>query len=39
MSADNEMDLGDIPAYLLELTQIEEMIIAWLHVQIMVYRY
>ena len=39
MSADNEIDPGDIPAYLLELTQIEEMIIAWLHVQIIVYCY
>jgi hypothetical protein len=28
MSADNEMDLGEIPAYLLELMQVEEMIIA-----------
>ena len=28
MSAENEMDLGEIPAYLLELTQVEEMIIA-----------
>jgi hypothetical protein len=32
MSAENEMDPGDIPAYLLELTQVEEMIIAWSHV-------
>jgi hypothetical protein len=28
MSAENEMDPGEIPAYLLELTQVEEMIIA-----------
>jgi hypothetical protein len=28
MSAENEMDLGDVLAYLLELTQVEEMIIA-----------
>jgi hypothetical protein len=28
MSADNEMNLREIPAHLLELTQIEEMIIA-----------
>ena len=28
MSAKNEIDLGEIPAYLLELTQVEEMIIA-----------
>jgi hypothetical protein len=33
------MDPGDIPAYLLELTQVEEMIIARSHVQMMVYRY
>jgi len=39
MSAGNEMDPGDIPAYLPELTQIEEMIIARSHVQMMVYRY
>src|ERR1700722_17073042 len=28
MSAENEMDLGELPAHLLELTQVEEMIIA-----------
>ena len=28
MSVENKMDLGDIPAYLPELTQVEEMIIA-----------
>ena len=28
MSVDNEMDLGEIPAHLPELTQVEEMIIA-----------
>jgi hypothetical protein len=39
MSVENEMDLGDVPAYLLELTQVEEMIIAWSHVQIIVHRY
>ena len=39
MSVENEMDLGMIPAYLPELTQVEEMIIAWSHVQMMVYRY
>jgi hypothetical protein len=39
MSADNEMDPREIPAYLPELTQVEEMIIAWSHVQIMVHRY
>jgi len=39
MSAENEMDLGDIPAYLPELTQVEEMIIARSHVQMMVHCY
>jgi len=39
MSIENEMDLGEIPAHLLELTQVEEMIIAWSHVQMMVHRY
>ena len=39
MSAENEMDLGEIPAYLLELTQVEEMIIAQSYVQMMVHRY
>jgi hypothetical protein len=33
------MDLGELLAYLLELTQVEEMIIARSHVQMMVYRY
>ena len=39
MSAENEMDPGDVPAYLPELTQVEEMIIARSHVQMMVHRY
>ena len=39
MSADNEMDLGELPGYLLELTQVEEMIIACTHVQMLVHRY
>ena len=39
MSADNEMDLGEIPAHLPELTQVEEMIIARSHVQMLVHRY
>jgi hypothetical protein len=38
MSADNDMDPGDIPAYLPELTQIEE-IIARCHVQMSVRKY
>jgi hypothetical protein len=39
MSVENEMDPGEIPAYLPKLTQVEEMIIAQSHVQMMVHRY
>jgi hypothetical protein len=39
MSVENEIDPGDLPAYLPELTQVEEMIIAWSYVQIIVYCY
>jgi hypothetical protein len=39
MSRENGMDPGQLPAYLPELTQVEEMIIARCHVQMMVYRY
>jgi hypothetical protein len=39
MSRENDMDPGELPAYLPELTQVEEMIIARCHVQMMVYRY
>ena len=39
MSIENEMDPRNIPAYLPELSQVEEMIIAWSHVQMMVHRY
>jgi ATP-dependent DNA helicase PIF1 len=39
MSAENEMDPGELPAHLPALTQVEEMIIACSHVQMMVYRY
>jgi hypothetical protein len=39
MSMENKMDPGEIPAYLPKLTQIEEMIIARSHVQMMVFRY
>jgi hypothetical protein len=39
MSVDNEMDPGELLAHLPELTQVEEMIIARSHVQMMVYRY
>jgi hypothetical protein len=39
MSVENDMDPGDIPAYLPELTQLEEIIIARSHVQMIIYRY
>ena len=39
MSVENEMDAGNIPAHLPELTQVEEMIIARSQVQMMVHRY
>jgi hypothetical protein len=39
MSAENKMDPGDLPAYLPELTQVEEIIIAWSYMQMIVYRY
>ena len=39
MSTENEMDPGEVPADLPELTQIEEMVIARCHVQMMVHRY
>jgi len=39
MSADNKMDPGEIPAHLPALTQVEEMIIARSHVQMLVHRY
>jgi hypothetical protein len=38
-SADNELDPGDVPAHLPVLTQIEEMVIARSHVQMMIKRY
>jgi hypothetical protein len=38
-SADNEMDPGIVPAYLPALTQVEEMVIARSHVQMMIKRY
>jgi hypothetical protein len=39
MSVDNEMDLGELLAYLPELTQVEKMIITWSYVQMIVHRY
>jgi hypothetical protein len=39
MSTANELDPGDVPAYLLELLQVEEMIITRSHVQLIVTRY
>ncbi|KAN0073045.1 hypothetical protein V8E54_009159 [Elaphomyces granulatus] len=38
MSAVSETDPGELPTHLLELSQVEEMVIAR-HVQMMVYRY
>ena len=37
MSVDNKMDLGDVLAHLLALMQVEEMIIARSHVQMLVH--
>jgi hypothetical protein len=39
MSAENEMDPGEVPTHLPALTQVEEMIIARSHVQMLVHRY
>ena len=39
MSAENDMDPGDLLPSLPQLTQVEEMIIARSHVQMMVHRY
>lgn len=39
MSADNEMDPGPVSDHLPQLTQIEEMIIARSHVQMVLFRY
>ena len=39
MPAANEMDPGDVPAHLPELTQVEEMIIARTHVQMIMHRF
>ena len=39
MSTENEMDPGELPTHLPELSQVEEMVIARSHVQMMVYRY
>jgi hypothetical protein len=39
MSTDNEIDPGEVPAHLPALTQVEEMIIARSHVQMLVHRY
>jgi hypothetical protein len=39
MSAENEMDPGEPPAHLLEVTQVEEMIIARSYVQMMLHCY
>jgi hypothetical protein len=39
MSAENKIDPGELPAYLPALTQVKEMIIARLYVQIIVFWY
>ena len=39
MSAENNMDPGVLPAHLPALTQVEEMVIARSHVQMVLYRY
>jgi hypothetical protein len=39
ISIENEIDLGELPAHLLELTQVEEIIIARSYIQMIVYRY
>jgi hypothetical protein len=38
MSVDNEMDLGEVPAHLPALTQLEEVVIARAHVQMLIKR-
>ena len=38
-SVENKMDPGIVPAHLPALTQIEEMVIAWSYVQMMIKRY
>ncbi len=37
MSAENSLDLGDVPAHLEPLTQMEEMLIAGVHVHVQVF--
>jgi hypothetical protein len=39
MSAENQMDPGVLPAHLPTLTQVEEMVIARSHIQMVLYRY
>jgi hypothetical protein len=38
MSVENNIDLGTVPGYLLELTQVEEIVITRAHVQLLVKR-
>ena len=38
MSTENNIDPGTVPGYLLELTQVKEMVIARVHVQMLVKR-
>ena len=39
ISAENKIDPGELLTYLPELTQVEEIIIAWSYIQIIVYCY
>jgi hypothetical protein len=39
MSIENNIDLGELLAHLLALIQVEEMIIAWSHIQMLVHQY
>jgi hypothetical protein len=38
MSIENNIDLGAVPGHLLELTQVKEIVITWVHIQILVKR-
>jgi hypothetical protein len=38
MSVENNIDPGVVPSHLLELSQVEEIVITWAHVQMLVKR-
>ena len=38
MSVENNIDLGTVPGYLLELTQVKEIVITRVHVQMLIKR-